>query len=79
MMSIIRIVAVATLLGIGATWSYGAAAEPGTPAQKKACRPDVYRLCAAEIPNVNSIVRCLKGNVSRLSPDCRSVMEGSTG
>jgi hypothetical protein len=52
-----------------------AAQEPGTAAQKKACRPDVYRLCAAEIPNVKSIVRCLKGNMSRLSPDCRAVME----
>ena len=49
------------------------AGQPGTPAQKRACRPDVYRLCAGEIPNVRDIVRCLRSNMSRLSPDCRAV------
>jgi hypothetical protein len=60
----------ATLQALSATL---AAAEPGTPAQKRACRPDVYRLCAGEIPNVRDIVRCLRSNVTRLSPDCRAV------
>jgi hypothetical protein len=52
------------------------AQQPGTAAQKKACRPDVFRLCAAEIPNVQAIVRCLRANESRLSPDCRAVFAG---
>jgi hypothetical protein len=52
------------------------AQQPGSPAQKKACRPDVFRLCAAEIPNVQAIVRCLRANESRLSPDCRAVFAG---
>jgi hypothetical protein len=54
-----------------------AAQEPGTPAQKRACRPDVYRLCAGEIPNVRDITRCLQRNMSRLNPDCRAVFEGT--
>jgi hypothetical protein len=49
------------------------AGQPGTAAQKRACRPDVYRLCAGEIPNVRDIVRCLRANRSRLSPDCSAV------
>ncbi len=47
----------------------------GTPAQRAACRPDVFRLCAAEIPNVRAITACLASRVSRLSPDCRAVFE----
>jgi hypothetical protein len=52
------------------------AQHPGSVAQQRACRPDVYRLCAGEIPNVRKIVSCLKANASRLSPDCRAVFEG---
>jgi hypothetical protein len=52
------------------------AQQPGTAAQKKACRPDVFRLCASEIPNVQAIVRCLRSNESRLSADCRAVFAG---
>jgi hypothetical protein len=47
----------------------------GTPEQRAACRPDVYRLCAGEIPNARAITRCLERNMSRLSPGCRSVFE----
>ncbi len=35
--------------------SGSASAQPGTPEQRKACTPDVYRLCAGEIPNVRAI------------------------
>jgi hypothetical protein len=52
------------------------AQQPGTAAQKRACTPDVYRLCAGEIPNVRKITSCLRANMSRLSPDCRSVFAG---
>jgi hypothetical protein len=50
----------------------------GTPAQRAACRPDVFRLCAAEIPNVRAITACLAARISRLSPDCRAVFENRT-
>lgn len=45
----------------------------GTQEQQRACTPDVYRFCAAEIPNVRAITRCLERNKSRLSPDCQAV------
>jgi hypothetical protein len=57
--------------------SAGAEAQhPGSAGQQRACRPDVYRLCAGEIPNVRKIVSCLKANAGRLSPDCRAVFDG---
>jgi hypothetical protein len=45
----------------------------GTPAQQEACRPSVFRFCAAEIPDVQRITACLRYNISRLSPDCAAV------
>jgi hypothetical protein len=76
MTAILRLVPVIVLLLVSqAPFAAAIAQEPGTPAQKRACRPDVYRLCAAEIPNVRAIVRCLRANMSRLSPECRAVFE----
>ena len=79
MMRAVRIICVTALVvsQLALVPMSGASAQqPGTAAQKRACRPDVYRLCAAEIPSVRAIVRCLKANMSRLSPECRSVFEG---
>jgi hypothetical protein len=50
-------------------------AEPGTPAQRKACTPDVYRLCAGEIPNVRAITACLRRQKENLSEACKAVFE----
>jgi hypothetical protein len=47
----------------------------GTPEQRRACTPDVYRLCAGEIPNVKAIIACLQRQKGSLSPACRSAME----
>jgi hypothetical protein len=52
-----------------------ASTEPGTAEQKKACTPDVYRLCAGEIPNVRAITACLRRNKPNLSEACRAVFE----
>lgn len=49
----------------------------GTPAQRASCRPDVYRLCPGEIPNVRAITACLRRNQSRLSPACAAVFAGA--
>jgi hypothetical protein len=64
---------------VSQTWAVAASAQDyrGTPAQQAACRPDVFRLCAGEIPNVRAITRCLERNMSRLSPACQSVFAGS--
>jgi hypothetical protein len=45
-----------------------------TTTQKDACRPDVFRLCGSDIPDVGRIVACLRGNESRLSGACHQVM-----
>jgi hypothetical protein len=45
----------------------------GTPAQQKACRPNVFRFCAGEIPNLRLITACLRRNIARLTPDCAAV------
>src|SRR5271154_855317 len=50
-------------------------AELATPEQKRACTPDVYRLCAGEIPNVRAITACLRRQKANLSEACRAVFE----
>jgi len=52
-----------------------ASAALATPEQKKACTPDVYRLCAGEIPNVRAITSCLRRQKASLSDACRAVFE----
>jgi hypothetical protein len=50
-------------------------AQLATPEQKRACTPDVYRLCAGEIPNVRAITACLRRQKANLSEACRAVFE----
>lgn len=45
----------------------------GTDEQRAACTPDAFRLCSAQIPNVDAIVACLKRQKSNLSPGCQAV------
>ena len=47
----------------------------GTPDQRRACTPDVYRLCAGEIPNVRAITTCLRRNKANLSDACRAAFD----
>ena len=67
------VLALGLLLAPLATGS--ASAEPGTPGQKRACTPDVYRLCASEIPNVQAITACLRRQRASLSEACRVVFQ----
>ncbi len=53
----------------------GAALALGSSEQRAACTPDVFRLCSAQIPNVDAIVACLKREKSNLSPDCKAVFD----
>jgi len=56
--------------------TFGSAlADIATPEQKRACTPDVYRLCAGEIPNVRAITACLRRQKGNLSDACRAVFE----
>jgi hypothetical protein len=45
----------------------------GTPEMQQACTPDVMRLCADSVPDVNRIVSCLRRNRSSLSAPCGAV------
>jgi hypothetical protein len=56
-------------------YASGSAFAVGTPEQRKACTPDVYRLCAGEIPNVRAITACLRRQKASLSEACRAVFE----
>lgn len=46
-----------------------------TAAQRAACTPDAWRLCASEIPSVEGVKACLRRETPRLSAGCRTVME----
>jgi hypothetical protein len=69
-----RPVAAALALGLSLLAS-GSAFALGTPEQRRACTPDVYRLCAGEIPNVRAITVCLQRHKASLSEACRSAMD----
>ncbi len=43
-----------------------------TPEQEQACTNDAFRLCSAEIPDVDRVKACMARNKSQLSPGCRA-------
>jgi hypothetical protein len=47
------------------------ASQAYTPEQQQACSSDAFRLCSAEIPDVDRITVCMVRNKSQLSPECR--------
>ena len=42
-----------------------------TPEGRQACTGDAFRLCSAEIPDVERVRACLHRNKAQLSPGCR--------
>ena len=48
-----------------------------TAQQRAACAPDVYRLCADDIPNVAKIIACVRREKANLSPACRAVVDAA--
>ena len=53
----------------------GSASALGSPEQRKACTPDVYRLCGGEIPNARAITACLRRQKASLIETCKAVFE----
>jgi hypothetical protein len=43
-----------------------------TPEQEQACTGDAFRLCSAQIPNVDAVTACMVAKKSQLSPPCRA-------
>ena len=50
----------------------------GTDEERRACTPDVMRLCREHIPSVSAIVQCLVDKRPELSPECKMVMRPPT-
>jgi hypothetical protein len=63
----------AVLLSIAAAVPAVSAEYRGTQDQQQACTPDVMRLCADSVPDVDRIVVCLRRNRSNLSAPCGAV------
>jgi hypothetical protein len=42
-----------------------------TAEEQQACSGDAFRLCSAEIPDVDRVTSCMIRNKSQLSPECR--------
>ena len=49
-----------------------AAGRAYTDEQQQACTGDAFRLCGAEIPDVERVSACMNRNKSQLSPGCRA-------
>ncbi len=47
------------------------AGQAYTPEEQQACSDDAFRLCGAEIPDVDRVTVCMVRNKSQLSPGCR--------
>jgi hypothetical protein len=71
--SIFNVMVVALTVSLPSTSSYAL----GTDEQRMACTPDVFRLCSADIPNVDRIVACLRSQKQNLSAGCAAVFSTS--
>jgi len=75
-----KLVVLSLVLPLGGAMMQSAArAEPyrGSWEQQMACTPDVWRLCGAQIPDVDRIVACLRQNTPSLSDGCRAVFQSN--
>jgi len=50
----------------------------GTADQRSNCTDDAYRFCNDDIPVEAKIERCLRANISHISPACRRELTGSS-
>jgi hypothetical protein len=48
-----------------------AASRAYTPEQQQACSDDAFRLCSADIPDIDRVTACMVRNKSQLTPGCR--------
>jgi hypothetical protein len=59
------------LLATALSFAMPTAGEAYTPEEQQACSDDAFRLCSAEIPDVDRVTVCMVRNKSQLSPGCR--------
>lgn len=55
------------------TFAMVSAANAYTAEQEQLCTNDAFRLCSAEIPDVDRVTACMIRNKSALTPACKSV------
>lgn len=48
-----------------------AASQAYTPEQQQACSDDAFRLCSADIPDIERVTACMVRNKEQLTPGCR--------
>ena len=63
------VLALSFLMWPAAGWAY-------TADEQQACSGDAFRLCSAEIPDVDRVTVCMVRNKSQLSPGCRVFFRG---
>ncbi len=63
---------------LAASLSPASAQDLAPSSDEDSCRPDVFRLCAGDIPDETRIVACLNLRVTELSPACRAVIAPET-
>lgn len=61
------------LAGFLLSLASGEVQTQGTPDERAACAPDVFRLCRADVPNVQKITDCMERQKELLSTACRLV------
>ncbi len=69
----LKIAIVALTLAASVAPSFAATKNQGSEEARRACTPDVFRLCSEFIPNADKITACLKAKQSQLSPACKAV------
>jgi hypothetical protein len=67
-----RNIQLGVMLAIALSVSMWPAASPAyTSEQQQACTDDAFRLCGADIPDVDRVTACMVRNKSQLTPGCR--------
>ena len=62
---LLRAIALCFLMWPVASWAYSGE-------EQQACTGDAFRLCGAEIPDIERVKVCMIRNQSQLSPGCRA-------
>ncbi len=77
-LSVSQIARLSIIVALGFTAVATARAEEATYAQRVACTPDAFRLCSAEIPNVEAVKACMIADKNKLSAGCRATFPKET-
>jgi len=57
-------------------WTTALRAQDDSAEARRACTPDVFKLCSQFIPDADQITACLKQQRQNLSAGCKKVMAG---